>query len=153
MFAEKASGDTYIVTNWNYQLVDTCRVRNHTEQPGLLAIFFFKFLIIVFYTNWANQKTICVRDDISFPSDKRDSNILKERSNEYCLDWDGYGDDPADPDGDPTLDIGYYPNYCGVTSPSTRNTKDHQPQRHLLALPITDSTSRSKTTKGRTLVA
>ena len=117
----EASGDTYIVTNWNYQLIDTCRVRNRTEQPGLLANPDVTSIIHVDYINWANQNTICVRDDNSSPFDKRDSNISEERSYEYCLDWDGYGDDPADPDGGPTLDIGYYPDYCGVITQYQKN--------------------------------
>lgn len=140
VFAEKASGDVYLVSTWNYQLIDACRVWTRIEYPTLQQNTAVTSVILVDYTNWANQKTIFVRDDdSSAPLIKRGSNDIEKRSDGYCFDWDRYGDDPADPDGDGNADIGYYPGYCGVhitqyqknegpsaAAPSSSGTSDYR---------------------------
>ena len=115
VFAEKASGDVYLVSNWNDQVIDACRVWTRIEYPTLIENTAVTSIILVDFTKWANQKTIFVRDvDYSVSHYQRSSNNIEKRSDRYCFDWDGYGDDPADPDGDGTVDIGHYPGYCGV---------------------------------------
>ncbi|KAL2055058.1 hypothetical protein ABVK25_004880 [Lepraria finkii] len=42
-----------------------------------------------------------------------DSSLVK-RDNQYCADWQGDQEDPADPDSTPGVGLGYYPGNCGV---------------------------------------
>ena len=110
VFAEKASGDVYVVSNWAYK-IDDCRVWSRIEFPTLKNNADVESVILVDYSNPANQKVIWSGND---GAPFKRSNTLEKRGEGTCLDWDGYGDDPADPDAEPTLDIGYYPGNCGV---------------------------------------
>ena len=113
VFAEKASGDVYVVSNWAYKIED-CRVWTRIEYPSLQNNPDVTSVILVDYTNWANQKVIWTPLEEFGGGIKKRSEILEKRGEGYCFDWDMYGEDPADPDADPSLDIGYYPGSCGV---------------------------------------
>ncbi|KAI0132943.1 hypothetical protein BJ170DRAFT_730966 [Xylariales sp. AK1849] len=122
VFAEKASGDVYVVSTWNFK-IDDCRVWSRIEFPTLKDNSKVESVILVDYTNWKNQKVIWAAEGLGAPfarstanNDRRAAleaeNALQKRAT-YCFDWDGYGDDPGDPDHG-TDTQAYVPGWCGV---------------------------------------
>ena len=63
-------------------------------------------IILVDYTDFQNKK--------DYPVDSSPHNTIGARNKDYCLDWEGSGEDPADPDSDDPHGPTYYPGSCGV---------------------------------------
>lgn len=113
VFAEKASGDVYVVSTWNFK-IDDCRVWNRIEYPTLKDNSDVESVILVDYTNFANQKVIYSNaNGIGKRGALDEFAGLQKRDTPSCFDWDGYGDDPADPDsGEDSADTAYASGWC-----------------------------------------
>jgi len=114
VFAEKSSGDVYFVSIWSGSSIDECRVWNRVEYPALTGNSDVTSIILVDYSNSKNQKVIWTPSGVLKPRDLADeSHALASRSVSQCFDWDGTGEDPADPDKSAAAE-GFYPGWCGV---------------------------------------
>ena len=100
--AVAAGNQVYFVGRFD-AVVSDCSIWSRIELPTLLAGGIG--ITLVDYTNFANQK------DYPVPGG---GFIGKKRDNQYCFDWIGDQEDPADPDSTPGTGIGYYPGNCGL---------------------------------------
>lgn len=66
---------------------------------------------LVDYSNFANKKDYPLPITNILP--REENGELQKRQN-YCFDWQGDREDPADPDSDPQVGYDYYPGSCGV---------------------------------------
>ena len=101
--AVQAGNPVFFVGKWNYE-VDDCSIWNRIEYNTLLSHEIS--ITLVDYTNFDNKKpyeppTKKIRD-------------LEKRAQDYCFNWQGDREDPADPDSSPSPGLGYYPGWCGV---------------------------------------
>lgn len=108
--AVAAGNRVYFVGRFD-AVVSSCSIWSRIELPTLVAGGID--ITLVDYTNFGNTKDYPIPDDLqiinsggSFPVKKRDT--------QYCADWIGDQEDPADPDSTPGVGTGYYPGNCGV---------------------------------------
>ena len=103
--AVAANQPVYFVGKFNGD-VDPCSIWLRIELPTLVAGGIA--ITLVDYTNFANQK--------AYPApviDRRTQNGgLEKRAQDYCFDWQGDREDPADPDSTPGVGLDYYPGWC-----------------------------------------
>ncbi|KAF2105788.1 hypothetical protein BDV96DRAFT_591868 [Lophiotrema nucula] len=141
IYAEKASGEVFFVAPFDNK-IDACRIWSRMELPSLMDNSDVTKITLVDYTNFANKKTIW--EPTSIPFSKREeaiNQLLSKRADQACNDWDGYGDDPADPDADPSVSIPYAPGWCGVhVTQYQKNEEDVNPNpNYRLDITIFDS--------------
>ena len=105
--AVKAGNKVYFVGRFDAVVAD-CSIWSRIELPTLVAGGIP--ITLVDYTNFANQKDYPIPDNLLVG----DGGIFKKRNSQYCHDWLGNEEDPADPDSTPGVGIGYYPGNCGV---------------------------------------
>ena len=148
--AVAAGNPVYFVGKFNGEVND-CSIWSRIELPTLVAGGIQ--ITLVDYTNFANQAPYPVPGG-ALGRRGADSSLVK-RTNQYCADWQGDQEDPADPDSTPGVGLDYYPGNCGVhvvqvnqyysrihpllTRNSIKRTKVHPTQR--VEHPITASTS------------
>lgn len=92
-------------------VVADCSIWNRIELPTLAAAGIP--ITFVDYSNFANTKDYPVPTPTGLGPFKSRS-LVEKRGSGACFDWDGDREDPADPDSDPNVGIGYYPGQCGV---------------------------------------
>lgn len=119
--AEKASGNVYVVAPFNF-VIDDCRVWSRIEFPTLKENTNVDTVTLVDYTDFSNTKVVWTKIELRSSEanaeiEKRSAALaqLQKRDTAFCLDWNGYGDDPNDPDSDvdgPATP--YEPGSCGV---------------------------------------
>lgn len=85
--------------------VNDCSIWSRIELPTLLDGGIGQITLID-YTNFQNRKDY---PQLSSPVKPRD-----ESAQDYCFDWEGDREDPADPDSEPPIGLPYYPGSCGV---------------------------------------
>ena len=148
--AVAAGNPVYFVGKFNGEVND-CSIWSRIELPTLVTGGIQ--ITLVDYTNFANQAPYPVPGGVLGRRDA-DSSLVK-RDNQYCADWQGDQEDPADPDSTPGVGLDYYPGNCGVhvvqvsqsysrihpllTRNSIKRMKVHPTQR--VEHPITASTS------------
>lgn len=103
--AVKAGKPVYFVGKFNGD-VNSCSIWLRIELRTLAAAGIQ--ITLVDYTNFANQK--------AYPApviDRRtQSGGLEKRAQDYCFDWQGDREDPADPNSTPGVGLDYYPGWC-----------------------------------------
>lgn len=84
--------------------VNSCSIWVRIELPTLMAGGIP--ITLVDYTNFANQKP--------YQAPVMDRRTPKGGASpqDYCFDWEGDQEDPADPDSTPGVGLGYYPGAC-----------------------------------------
>ncbi|KAF2727347.1 hypothetical protein EJ04DRAFT_595306 [Polyplosphaeria fusca] len=145
VYAEIVKGEVFFVAPFDNK-IDRCRTWSRTELPTLMDNVNVPKITLVDYTNTENRKTIWERtpESIAALLAKREESLhqlFKRADDKFCFDWDGYGDDPGDPNGDPTLYIPYYPGRCDVNiTQYQKNQPDTNPNpTYHLDITITDA--------------
>jgi len=107
--AVKAGGEVYFVGKFDGS-VSTCSVWSRIELPTLTDGGISK-ITLVDYSNFDNRKDYPLQIPNILP---REENSVLQKRQDYCFDWQGDREDPADPDSDPQVGYDYYPGNCGV---------------------------------------
>ena len=108
--AVKAGGTVYFVGRFD-ATVAGCSIWSRIELPTLTDGGIQ--IILVDYSNFANTRDYPVAiAPIIFR--REENQALEKRAQDYCFDWQGDREDPADPDSDPQVGLPYYPGNCGV---------------------------------------
>lgn len=117
-YADKAieAGNTvYFVGRFDAS-VAACSVWSRIELPTLTAGGIK--ITLVDYSNFDNKKDYPLdlpNSPIDYPGiPPREVHGGLVRRQDYCFDWQGDHEDPADPDSDPQIGLDYYPGNCGV---------------------------------------
>ncbi|KAI4200168.1 MAG: hypothetical protein LQ350_004129 [Teloschistes chrysophthalmus] len=113
--AVKAGKRVYFVGRFDDEnAIRPCSVWSRIELPTLAAA--GVEITHVDYSNFEKKKSYAVPKDLD-PAPiitPREANGGLVKRQDYCFDWQGDREDPADPDSDPQVGLGYYPGNCGV---------------------------------------
>ncbi|KAL8637643.1 MAG: hypothetical protein Q9228_005103 [Teloschistes exilis] len=111
--AVKAGNTVYFVGRYD-ATVKACSIWSRIELPTLIAGGIS--ITLVDYSNFDRKKPYPVPDALA-PApiiSSREANVGLVKRQDYCFDWQGDREDPADPDSDPQIGLDYYPGNCGV---------------------------------------
>ena len=107
--AVAAGGTVYFVGKFSAEVND-CSIWSRIELPTLVAGGIS--ITLVDYTDFTNQKPYPTPGNVLGRRDE--DSLLVKRADKYCFDWQGNGEDPADPDSTSGVGLPYHPGNCGV---------------------------------------
>lgn len=107
--AVKAGADIYFVGKFDASF-NECSIWSRIELQTLIDGGITK-VTLVDYSNPANHKDYPLPISDILP--REEDGMLRKRQN-YCFDWQGDREDPADPESDPLIRLDYYPGNCGI---------------------------------------
>lgn len=113
IFAEKSAGTVHFVAPWNTE-IDDCRVWKRIEYDALVNNGDVVKIVQVNYKDFSQKKDLWVRSSGAPFMARRDFyNPLTGRAASTCFDWDGTGEDPADPNDSSTTSAPTH-GWCGI---------------------------------------